>query len=246
MRSYLAGLLIVLPLGVVSLGSGYGALAAPLDDGTYPPPSAQGQLFLQLQQLQDEVAALRGTLEEQQNEIQRLQQDSLDRYQELDRRLNTNSGAGLSKQGTAPSTDTSGSATGKATNPQPADPDKEKLYYDAAYDLIRQKDFQRASQAFAAFLNRYPQSQYAGNAQYWLGEVSLAKGDLNAAEQAFTKVGQNYPNHGKVPDSLYKLAGVERRLGNQEKADGLLQQVVSQYPDSSAAKLAQNELQRSN
>jgi TolA-binding protein len=58
---------------------------------------------------------------------------------------------------------------GSAASSEPGDPAKEKLYYDAAFDLIKAKDFDKASQAFAAFLRKYPNSQYAGNAQYWLG-----------------------------------------------------------------------------
>ncbi len=51
------------------------------------PTSVQGELFMQLQQMQDELARLRGTLEEQQNQIQQLKQESLERYQDLDRRI---------------------------------------------------------------------------------------------------------------------------------------------------------------
>jgi TolA-binding protein len=53
-----------------------------------------------------------------------------------------------------------------------------------------------------------------------------------------------YPQHAKVPDALFKLADVEQRLGNTAKAKGILQQVVQQYPGSSAAQLAQRDLQR--
>lgn len=91
-------------------------------------------------------------------------------------------------------------------------------------------------------LRKYPNSQYSGNAQYWLGEVNLAKGDLQGAGQAFARVSQSYPSSQKVPDSLYKLADVERRLGNNDKAKGILQQVISQYPGTSAAQLAQRDL----
>ena len=70
------------------------------------------------------------------------------------------------------------------------------------------------------------------------------EGDLQAAGQAFAKVSQAYPSHAKVPDSLFKLADVERRLGNNDKARGILQQVIAQYPGSSAAQLAQRDLQR--
>ena len=137
-----------------------------------------------------------------------------------------------------------GAAAAPAASSEPGDPAKEKLYYDAAFDLIKAKDFDKASQAFTAFLRKYPNSQYAGNAQYWLGEVNLAKGDLQGAGQAFAKVSQLYPKHAKVPDSLYKLADVERRLGHTDKVKGILQQVVAQYPGTSAAQLAQRDLQR--
>ncbi|PAU52115.1 tol-pal system protein YbgF [Pseudomonas sp. PIC25] len=230
------------PAGYGTSGA-YAATAA----GASAPVSAQGEMYLQMQQLQEEVAQLRGMLEEQQNEIRNLKRENLERYQDLDRRLS--SGAA---QGT-PNTPADGAinAGGAPTPPpgqapasnEPADPAKEKLYYEAAFDLIKAKDFDKASQAFTAFLRKYPNSQYAGNAQYWLGEVNLAKGDLQGAGQAFARVSQAYPQHAKVPDSLYKLADVERRLGNNDKARGLLQQVISQYPGSSAAQLAQRDLQ---
>ncbi|HGJ8979179.1 TPA: tol-pal system protein YbgF [Pseudomonas aeruginosa] len=212
------------PSGYGTAGAG-GAFAG---GGVTTPTSVQGELFMQLQQMQDELARLRGTLEEQQNQIQQLKQESLERYQDLDRRI---SGGGAPAGNNAP-----------APSSEPGDPAKEKLYYDAAFDLIKSKDFDKASQAFNAFLRKYPNSQYSGNAQYWLGEVNLAKGDLQGAGQAFARVSQSYPSSQKVPDSLYKLADVERRLGNNDKAKGILQQVISQYPGTSAAQLAQRDL----
>lgn len=228
--------------------AGYGTAGSYAGGGAGAPASAQAMLFNQLEQMQREIAQLRGMLEEQQNEIQRLKQEGLERYQDLDRRL-SGAAAGAPAQNSA---DAAINANGTPTPPaaqqqasaEPGDPAKEKLYYDAAFDLIKAKDFDKASQAFSAFLNRYPNSQYAGNAQYWLGEVNLAKGDLQGAGQAFAKVSQAYPDHSKVPDSLFKLADVEKRLGNNDKARGILQQVIAQYPGSSAAQLAQRDLQR--
>ncbi|MCE5363181.1 tol-pal system protein YbgF [Pseudomonas anguilliseptica] len=233
--------------------AGYGTSGTYAGAGAAAPVSAQGMLFNQLQQMQEEIAQLRGTLEEQQNEIQRLKQESLERYQDLDKRLS----GGAAGAAVNPNSSTAGAinANGTPTPPvagqaqapvssEPADPAKEKLFYEAAFDLIKAKDFDKASQAFTAFLRKYPNSQYAGNAQYWLGEVNLAKGDLQGAGQAFARVSQTYPSHAKVPDSLFKLADVEQRLGNSDKAKGILQQVIAQYPGSSAAQLAQRDLQR--
>mgnify|MGYP005827812217 CR=1 FL=1 len=229
---------------------GYDTSGAYAGGGAEAPASAQGMLFNQLQQMQQEIAQLRGMLEEQQNEIERLKQQGLERYQDLDRRLSSGAAGAAATQNSSGEGASSASPTptvGQTQSPAsngPADPEKEKLFYDAAFDLIKVKDFDKASQAFSAFLRKYPNSQYAGNAQYWLGEVNLAKGDLQGAGQAFARVSQAYPQHAKVPDSLFKLADVEMRLGNEDKAKGILQQVIAQYPGSSAAQLAQRDLQR--
>lgn len=239
--------------------SGYGTSGAYAGTGVSSTPvSAQGELFMQLQQMQEDIARLRGQLEVQQNQIQQMKQEALDRYQDLDRRIGTGApvqqpaapsdASQNSSLGGAPGADMSAAGAPvdqpAAASSEPADPAKEKLYYDAAFDLIKAKDFDKASQAFAAFLRKYPNSQYAGNAQYWLGEVNLAKGDLQGAGQAFAKVSQLYPKHPKVPDAMYKLADVERRLGHTDRVKPILQQVISQFPGTAAAQLAQRDLQR--
>ncbi|WP_288915292.1 tol-pal system protein YbgF [Pseudomonas rhizophila] len=233
--------------------AGYGTSGAYAGGGVSAPVSAQGQLFNQLQQMQDQISRQQGAIEVLQNEVSRMKQENLERYQDLDRRIGTGVAPAATPENSPAAGDLNapGAAAGAgATAPapaaggEPADPAKEKLYYDAAFDLIKAKDFDKASLAFAAFLRKYPNSQYAGNAQYWLGEVNLAKGDLQGAGQAFAKVSQLYPKHAKVPDSLYKLADVERRLGHTDKVKGILEQVVAQYPGTSAAQLAQRDLQR--
>ncbi|MHC8406179.1 tol-pal system protein YbgF [Pseudomonas sp. TMB3-21] len=235
--------------------AGYGTNGAYAGGGVSAPVSAQGELFNQLQSMQEQISRQQGIIEVLQNDVARMKQESLERYQDLDRRIGSGVAPAATPENSSPGGDPSAAtgaaagagaaaAQGPAAGSEPADPAKEKLYYDAAFDLIKAKDFDKASQAFAAFLRKYPNSQYSGNAQYWLGEVNLAKGDLQGAGQAFAKVSQLYPKHNKVPDSLYKLADVERRLGHADKVKGILQQVVSQYPGTSAAQLAQRDLQR--
>jgi len=236
--------------------AGYGTNGAYAGGGVSAPVSAQGELFNQLQSMQEQISRQQGIIEVLQNDVARMKQENLERYQDLDRRIgtgvapaatpdNSSAGGNLNAPGAAAGAGAGAAAAqAPAAGGEPADPAKEKLYYDAAFDLIKAKDFDKASQAFTAFLRKYPNSQYAGNAQYWLGEVNLAKGDLQGAGQAFAKVSQLYPKHPKVPDSLYKLADVERRLGHTDRVKGILQQVVSQYPGTSAAQLAQRDLQR--
>lgn len=206
--------------------------------------SSEGQLFQQLYQLQQEVTLLRGMLEEQSYKIKQMEQDQLDRYKDIDSRLSgMNSAPASSSGGASPdAADTQEPAANAGASAAPPDPEREKLMYDASFDLVKARDFEKAAQAFTAFLRRYPDSQYAGNAQYWLGEVYLVQSDLESAGRAFAQVISRYPDHRKESDAMYKLGDVERRLGRDDKARELFQQVISKYPDSSAAQLAGREL----
>src|SRR3990167_6783176 len=145
---------------VVDNNADYGRSGAYAGGGAETPTSAQGMVFTQLQQMQQEIAQLRGLLEEQQNEIQRLKQESLERYQDLDRRLSSGAAGAAATQNSPAAGAASANASPPATAGQtqapapasngPTDPEKEKLFYDAAFDLIKAKDFDKASQAFTA------------------------------------------------------------------------------------------------
>ncbi|WP_339846930.1 tol-pal system protein YbgF [uncultured Halopseudomonas sp.] len=217
--------------------------------------SIEGQLLQQLYQLQQEVAMLRGRLEEQEYRVKQMEQDQLDQYQDIDRRLSAGAGAAPSQTDQQAPIDARESPAasqpgnnGGATAPQGStgaaevDPAREKLMYDAAFDLVKARDFEKAIQAFSAFVRRFPNSEYAGNAQYWLGEIHLVESNLDSAGRAFALVISEYPGHRKEADALYKLADVERRLGNRDKAIELYQQVLTRHPNSSAAQLARRDL----
>ncbi len=217
--------------------------------------SIEGQLMQELYQLQQEVAMLRGRLEEQEYRLKQMEQDQLDRYKDIDRRLSTDANAVQGPSNEQVPLDAQGSPAASeqaARNSSPpaqgnagmtdVDPEREKLMYDAAFDLVKARDFEKAIQAFSAFVRRFPTSEYAGNAQYWLGEIHLVESDLESAGRAFAKVISEYPGHRKEADALYKLADVERRLGNREKAIQLYQEVLSRHPNSSAAQLARRDL----
>src|SRR5690554_2076530 len=82
-------------------GTGQGMNGAVTGGGAAAPLSAQGQLFMQLQQMQQEIATLRGLLEEQQHELRQLRQENLERYQTLDSRLNASGSAAAPSASTA-------------------------------------------------------------------------------------------------------------------------------------------------
>ncbi|TIR95756.1 MAG: tol-pal system protein YbgF, partial [Mesorhizobium sp.] len=57
--------------------------------GVSTPVSASGELFNQLQQMQQQIERQQGAIEVLQNEVSRMKQESLERYQDLDRRIGT-------------------------------------------------------------------------------------------------------------------------------------------------------------
>ncbi|WP_305856038.1 tol-pal system protein YbgF [Balneatrix alpica] len=197
-------------------------------------------LYEQLQALQREVQVLRGMVEQQSYQIEQLKTDQRDRYMDLDRRLSqVSSGANSS----AASADT-GSSPSAASSAAPAASGSEQEAYMAAFELVRQRSFDQAAQAYEAFLQTYPNGALAGNAYYWLGEIYLAVSPPKAdrSRDAFKQVVERFSDHRKVPDALYKLGQLSDRQGDKAAARKYLEQVVKQHPDSAAAKLASDYL----
>ncbi len=217
--------------------------------------SDQGRLYLQIQQLQQEVMRLNGKVEEQAYELSALKEQSLQRYLDLDKRLG-GAGAPSSTQpvGGPPATQTSKpvagpteainaaapvtapAATANRSAPAAAQPGEANAY-SAAYALVQGRKFDQAIPAFQQLLQRYPDGEYAANAHYWLGELYLVKEppDLEASRQSFALLLSQYPDNSKAPDALYKLGKVQFLKGNREKAREYLDLVIKQYEGTNNA-----------
>ncbi len=196
-------------------------------------------LLYQVELLQQEVQNLRGMLEEQAHQISQMREEQRDRYLDLDRRLS------LLNQPGKVTTESSFSANPIGQNPGNGgltSGGDEKGAYQAAFDLIRNKQYDDAITAFGQFVRDFPEGEYTGNAYYWLGEVQVVKANYQAALIAFDTLLNKFPQHRKTADAKYKLGKVYREMGNQVKAKQLLEEVVNQYPGSSAAKLSEAEL----
>ena len=208
-----------------------------------------GYFLNMIEQLRQEVMELRGQIEEQKFQINRLQQESRDRYLDLDERI-TRINAG---KATKPSTDVR-----KTQNPAEAidetqlsrDADSqgkqmaaaEEKAYQAAFQLIRERKFDESKAALRNLLKDYPDGRYSDNAHYWLGEVQMAQGKYPEAAATFEQVLKDYPQSDKIPDATYKLGRLHDLLGDKKKARELLEKVVKAYPDSAAARLSDTYL----
>lgn len=204
--------------------------------------TVQTEMYFQLQSLQQEVLELRGLVEEQSHELQRLKQQRMDDYLDLDSRLGE-----LSKGGGAVSGSLSvgaggaGGAGGSGSGSGGDERASEAQKYRAAYELLRDRDIDRAIDAFSSYLDEYPDGNFAGNSHYWLGEIYLLKEDLGEAQKWFERLLKQYPDDRKRADTQYKLGRVYHQQGNDDKARELLQEVASGVSD--AARLARQYLE---
>ena len=125
---------------------------------------------------------------------------------------------------------TSGGAKPSAIDPAA------KQAYDSALALVNGKQYDKALEAFAAFLVRYPDHPYAANATYWRGEAYFAQGQFVRAAEQFEGIIARFPLGGKTPDALLKLGICQQKLGNPEKAKAYFDKLAKEYPRSDAAR----------
>ena len=217
-----------------------------------PLPSTDSRsLTLRVQQLEEEIRRLNGLVEEQASLLMRLQDQSLERYVEMDRRL--------AAIGTV---DSSVVIEGDEETDSPAPDDTvpsvnvpvavaevqpgEREAYQSAYGLVRERQFEAAVDAFNTFLASYPFGRFAPNAHYWLGELYLViePVDPESARQNFQLLLDQYPNDRKVPDALYKLGRVHALKGNVDRSKEYLNKVIADYgaEQHPAAQLARDFL----
>lgn len=233
------------PIPVVEVGSNEAATAAPVaapsadsspwSTPTTSPGDAVSRLLQQLEAMQQELGALRGQVEEQGHQLEQMKQQQRDRYLDLDRRL----GALALQPQAAAAVNTPHANTAAAPAGAPAvAPATEQEAYQAAFALIRQREFDQAVTALEGFLKQYPQSDLTANALYWMGEVQLAQTHYAKAKQAFERVIKEHPQSGKMSDATYKLGRTLVQMGDTAEGKKWLQKTQDQYPDSSAARLA--------
>ncbi|MCA1857815.1 tol-pal system protein YbgF [Massilia oculi] len=187
--------------------------------------TVQLDMLNQHEQTMQEIARLRGQIEVLANQISRAQESQKQLYADLDARIRK----------LEPQQET---VDGQAAEVLPA----EKTAYESAYALIQAGDYKGAATALQDFVRRYPDSAYAANAQYWLGNAYYALGDYKKAIAAQEVVTTTYASSAKVPDAMLNIGSSYALLKDSKNAKKALQQLVSKYPASSAAKTAKDRL----
>lgn len=130
---------------------------------------------------------------------------------------------------------------------QPAKKDSESIQQEAymkAFGIFSSNRYPEAITAFSEFIASYPGSDYAGNAQYWIGECHYSRKDYKNALEAFNTVLTKYPKGKKAPDAMLKVAFSQLSLNNPAAAKSTMHKLIEAHPKSPAAAKARERLNR--
>jgi len=206
-------------------------------------------MALQIERLQNEIRQLRGDIESQRYELESMKKRQRDLYLDMDRRLRSQ------ETGTTPPVTVSPkpsiqTRTGDDTGSETAGTvstsvnANEQVDYQNALNILREGRYAQSIEAFSNFLKKYPQSLYAANARYWVGEAHYVSREFKESMVEFQKVVDQYPESPKVADALLKIGFIHYELAEWNKARSILESVTRRFPGSTAAGLADNRLQK--
>ena len=199
-----------------------------------------GNLAARIDALQADTQALRSQLEELQHEMGQASDRQRQLYLDLDQRL-----AALQNTAVRLDEDRSvleGGTLAPGALPVPGGTDRAN--YQASFELLKQGRYDEAARALKQFMVTYPDSEYADNAQYWLAETHYVTQDYKTALKEFQVVLDRFPESRKLPDALLKIGFCNYELERWDASSKALSTVAQQYPETTAARLANQRLER--
>ena len=213
-------------------------------------------LQMKMKAMEKELQNLRNQNESLRNELNLVKQKQRENFIAIDQRLQSQSTQVTGQDVVVTEGETEIIDTGAAADNQPQatqttamatateDSSETTDAYRDAFLLLKQRRYDESITAFEAFLQDYPNSKYAANAQYWLSEANYVTKKYDIALVEFQKVIDQYPASSKVPDARLKIGYTQYELGQYDEARTNLTQIRAQYPNSTVAGLAQQRLER--
>lgn len=208
------------------------------------------RMQVQIGQMQDQMRAMNGRVEEVQHRITVLEQRLNRMSEDLEIRLLAIEGALSKGVSAAPAGEKSAQGgTAVAAGPSVAVklPDgTPREQYDFAYNLLKQLRWTEGREALQDFLKINPDHDLSDNASYWLGETYYINKQYKDAAKAFLEGYKKYPKADKAPDNLLKLGKSLAALDQPDKACVTYAKLLEDYPNSlpRIVKLAKSERQK--
>lgn len=208
---------------ILDLKAKIDAVSAKLE--TKSDQSNTAELLKQTEELRNEMIKLRGLIDALSGEISKIQLRQQDFYLDLDSRLKKVEPKIVAIDGKEVLIDI-----------------PEQRAFDTAKALFIRMDYKNAALGFNSFVNSFPLSIYAGEANYWLGNAYFAQRDCKSAIPALQILQKHFPDHTRTPDAMLNIAACYVELKDKAASKKTLESIVSYYPNSEEAQTAKARL----
>lgn len=185
----------------------------------------QFDLVNQLEQIRQENAKLRGQIETLTHDLTDTQRRQKDLFVDLENRIVKLEPQAITIDGKEVRVD-----------------QRETQAFENAQALFKNGDFKGAAAALGNFQKAYPNSVYATQAQYWLGNAYYALRDYKQAIAMQQQLLKDTPAHPKAPDALLIIASAQLELNDKKSARKTLETLIAKYPQAAAAAAAKERL----
>jgi tol-pal system protein YbgF len=118
----------------------------------------------------------------------------------------------------------------------------DKEFYDKTLTIYKEGKYEEAVTGFKDFIKKYPKSDLADNAQFWIGESHMALKQYEQAILAYQGVIKKYPKGNKVPNAMLRQALAFYEIKDTKSSRILLKRIIKNYPGSNEAKIAEAKL----
>jgi len=109
--------------------------------------------------------------------------------------------------------------------------------YEFATSFLKVGDYNNAEKAFQEFVEKHPDNELSGSAQYWYAETFRIRQLYTDAAQAYLDGYQKYPESKKAPINLLKLGVSLVELGEKDQGCLMIAGVKQQYPNATPSVL---------
>ncbi|HUJ41873.1 MAG TPA: tetratricopeptide repeat protein [Candidatus Acidoferrales bacterium] len=140
-----------------------------------------------------------------------------------------------------PGTGTGGSSPAGSTPANTPPPSADVLYATARRDYDTGK-YELSRQEFSDYLKYYPDTDLAGNAEFYQGEISFAQGRFQEAIGAYDRVLLNYPKSFKLAAARLKKGMALLEMGQKTAAIRELREVERRHPGTEESRRAAAKL----
>jgi tol-pal system protein YbgF len=110
--------------------------------------------------------------------------------------------------------------------------------YQAAKFQYDNNKLKEAKKMFESLVTKYPDSDNADNAVFWIGEIYYKEQWYQKAILEYQKVIENYPDGNKAPAAYFKQALAFEKLGEKDNSQLIISELLKKFPDSKEAELA--------